>query len=71
MDEFEKQSLTEHLAELRSCLLYSLAAVTVGFAISYSYVRQIGDWFFAPLFNVLPDQSSLIFMSYQEAFFFI
>ena len=71
MDEFEKQALTEHLADLRGCLINSLIAVGVGFAFSYYFSKQIGSWLFTPLFEVLPDQSSLIFTSYQEGFFFI
>jgi len=71
MEDFEKQMLTEHLADLRSCLIYSLIATGVGFAVSYAFIKPIGNWFFKPLFDVLPDQGSLIFTSYQEAFFFI
>ena len=70
MDDFDKQPLTEHLAELRSCLIISLMAIGAGFAVSYYFVQDIGSWFFKPLFDVLPDDSSLIFTSYQEAFFF-
>ncbi len=71
MEDFKKQQLTEHLTDLRSCLIASLIAAGIGFAISYAFIKQIGDWFFRPLFKVLPDQASLIFTSYQEAFFFI
>ncbi len=71
MDDFEKHSLVAHLADLRSCLVISLLAVMAGFAVSYAFVRQIGDYFFRPLFEVLPQGGSLIFTSYQEAFFFI
>ncbi|MDF1577891.1 MAG: twin-arginine translocase subunit TatC [Desulfurivibrionaceae bacterium] len=70
MEDFEQQSLTEHLAELRRCLVVSLLAVGLGFSISYYFIRDIGRWFFKPLFEVLPAESSLIFVSYQEAFFF-
>ncbi|MDH5299266.1 MAG: twin-arginine translocase subunit TatC [Desulfobulbaceae bacterium] len=70
MEEFQKQALIEHLAELRKCLVVSLIAAAVGFAGSYALVDTIGEWFFRPLFEVLPDTSSLIFTSYQEAFFF-
>lgn len=70
MEDFQKQALTEHLAELRQCLLHSLIAVGVGFAVSYSVSKEIGEWLFRPLFEVLPDQGSLIFISYQEGFFF-
>lgn len=69
--EFDKQTLTEHLAELRSCLLISIAATFAGFALSYSVVRPISKWFFRPLVKVLPKDQGLIFTSYQEGFFFI
>lgn len=69
-EDFEQQPLTEHLAELRHCLIISLVAVGAGFCVSYYFIQDIGYWFFKPLFDVLPDKSSLIFTSYQEAFFF-
>ena len=71
MEDFQKQMLTEHLADLRSCLIRSLIAAGIGFGIAYTYIKEIGNWFFKPLFDVLPEQTSLIFTSYQEAFFFI
>ncbi len=70
-EPFDKQSLTEHLTELRSCLVISLAVVAIGFAVSYSVIRPIADWFFRPLVQVLPEHKTLIFISYQEGFFFI
>jgi len=71
MEEFKKQLLTEHLADLRSCLIYAGIATGVGFAISYAFIKEVGSWFLKPLMRVLPEQTSLIFTSYQEAFFFI
>ena len=70
IEDFEQQPLTEHLAELRHCLIVSLVAVGAGFCVSYYFIQDIGFWFFKPIFEVLPDKSSLIFTSYQEAFFF-
>jgi sec-independent protein translocase protein TatC len=70
-EQFNAQSLTDHLRDLRSCLIISLAAIVVGFAGAYNYVEAIGVWFFKPLTDVLPQGSSLIFTSYQEGFFFI
>lgn len=67
----QKQALTEHLRELRSCLILSFAAVFVGFCLSYVVIQPIGAWFFKPLTEVLPADASLIFTSYQEGFFFI
>ena len=70
-EQFDQQTLTEHLAELRSCLLVSMAAVAVGFAVSYGFVRELAEWFLRPLIAVLPEGKTLIFTSYQEGFFFI
>jgi len=69
--QLNKQSLTDHLAELRSCLVISFVAVFAGFAVAYGCIRPIADWFFRPLIRVLPEDKSLIFISYQEGFFFI
>jgi Sec-independent protein secretion pathway component TatC len=71
METFQQQALTEHLAELRSCLINSLLAVGAGFAVAYFFIEEIGFWFLRPLHEVLPEQSAIIFTSYQEAFFFI
>lgn len=71
MEEMEKQALTEHLRDLRNSIIRSLLAVAIGFAASYYYIEDIGEWFVRPLFAVLPENSTLIFVSYQEAFFFI
>ncbi len=70
-ESFAPQSLTDHLRDLRSCLLTSTIAVFVGFALCYGWVEEIGRWLFQPLTNVLPPGSTLIFTSYQEGFFFI
>jgi len=69
--QFESQALTEHLRELRSCLIKSFLVIVLGFAVSYAYIQPIGTLFFKPLIDVLPDGGSLIFTSYQEGFFFI
>ncbi len=70
-EQFHKQSLTEHLRDLRSCLVVSLIAVIIGFTVSYIYIDPVGDWLFKPLVKVLPKGTTLIFTSYQEGFFFI
>lgn len=70
-ENFERQALTEHLRELRSCLVVASIAVFIGFCLSYTVIRPIGTWFFKPLTEVLPEGTSLIFTSYQEGFFFI
>lgn len=69
--QFTDQAITEHLRDLRSCLVKSFAAIAIGFAISYIYIDPIGHYFFKPLLMVMPENSSLIFSAYQEGFFFI
>ena len=51
--------------------LVSLIAVGAGFVVAYAFIKKIGHWFFKPLTDVLPADTNLIFISYQEAFFFI
>jgi Sec-independent protein secretion pathway component TatC len=70
MESMEKETLTDHLRDLRNSLVSSLIAVAVGFAVSYYFIDDIGQWFVNPLYEVLPEESTLIFTSYQEAFFF-
>ncbi len=70
-DQFDKQTLTGHLRELHSCLIFSVGAIVAGFALAYNFIRPISDWFFRPLMEVLPAGKTLIFVSYQEGFFFI
>ncbi|MCI5162399.1 MAG: preprotein translocase, partial [Candidatus Electrothrix sp. AX5] len=36
-----------------------------------SFIQPLAAWFFQPLIRVLPVNKSLIFISYQEGFFFI
>lgn len=70
-EKFETQALTDHLRELRSCLIVAFAAVFVGFCAAYVVIQPIGSYFLKPLTEVLPEGSSVIFTSYQEGFFFI
>jgi sec-independent protein translocase protein TatC len=46
-------------------------ATVAGFALCYSYSKELGRLLFKPLYAVMPAGSSLIFTSYQEGFFFI
>jgi Tat protein translocase TatC len=41
-EQFDQQSLTEHLRELRSCLLIAFAAVAAGFAVALQLCSAIG-----------------------------
>lgn len=70
-ETFQKSPLSAHLTDLRRALVRSLVAVGVCFGLTYSVYEPIGQWFLTPLFAVMPGDSSLIFVSYQEGFFFI
>lgn len=71
MEELPQQALTEHLAELRQCLIVSLLAVLAGFAGAYAFIEPLAAWYLAPLHAVLPPGTSLVYTAYQEGFFFI
>ena len=70
-ENLQGQALTEHLRELRSCLIISFLAVIAGFAAAYAVIEPVSKYLFKPLIAVLPEGTSLIFTSYQEGFFFI
>lgn len=61
--------LKPHLAELRKRLGISLAVVIVMFLVCFSFWQPILDWMIAPLKEVLPTGSSVIFTGVQEPFF--
>jgi sec-independent protein translocase protein TatC len=49
LDHGEEATLVEHLEELRTRLIISLIALTVGFAIAYGFHGQLLDWLNRPL----------------------
>ncbi len=67
--EEEKKPFTEHLEELRHRLLICVAAVAVGFVVSYFFSKQLFEILMKPLIVSLPPKSTLIFTSLPEAFF--
>jgi len=69
-ETLHQQSLIEHLTELRSCIIISLIATAVGFIVACEFINPLAAWFLAPLVKVMAKDSSLIFTSYQEGFFF-
>jgi Sec-independent protein secretion pathway component TatC len=69
-ESLSQNTLIEHLGELRSCLIISMSATAAGFAVAYSFIQPLAAWFFQPLIRVLPVNKNLIFISYQEGFFF-
>jgi len=62
-------TFTEHLEELRWCLLKSLVAVLLAFAVSYYYSDRIFAFMVAPLRRILQPGQSLIGTGVADAFF--
>jgi sec-independent protein translocase protein TatC len=62
-------SFTEHLEELRSCLIRSLAAVVAASLVCYFFADVIFGFMVAPLKEILPAGQNLIGTTVTEAFF--
>jgi sec-independent protein translocase protein TatC len=60
---------TGHLQELRSCLIKSLLAIAVGFALSYAFVENLFFFLTRPLTRIDTPGLTLIGTSVVEAFF--
>ena len=61
--------LKPHLAELRKRLSISLSVIILMFLICFSFWQPILGWMIAPLKEVLPEGSNVIFTGVQEPFF--
>jgi len=66
-DSDAPQSLVEHLAELRSCLVYSLAAVLIGFLASWVFSETIFNIIRGPIAPYLP-KGGLVFTAPMDKF---
>jgi sec-independent protein translocase protein TatC len=62
-------TFTEHLEDLRWCLIRALAVVLIGFVASYFFSHRIFAFMVAPLRSVLEPGQSLIGTGVTEAFF--
>ncbi len=62
-------TFTEHLEELRWCLIKSLGAIVLAFALSYFFSDRIFAFVVAPLKRILQPGQSLIGTGVAEAFF--
>ena len=65
----EKLPLTEHLVELRKRIVICIAAVGIGFSISYLFSEKLFFILSRPLIVLLPEGNSFIFTNITEAFF--
>jgi len=61
----EEASLVEHLGELRTRILIALAALAVGFVVTFIFHEQLIEWLTAPL----PDDKRLVTLGVTEPFY--
>ncbi|MDF2954191.1 MAG: Twin-arginine protein secretion pathway component TatC [Thermodesulfobacterium sp.] len=67
-EEYKKQTLVDHLIELRSCLIKSFIGWVVGAVISYLLAEHIINLLLLPLYKVVPLQSKVFFRIFPEVF---
>lgn len=65
----EEMPFMSHLEELRTCLVRSFIAWVVAFIACYTYSGQIFTFISEPVRQVLPEGSSMVFISATEPFF--
>ena len=63
------EDLKPHIKELRKRLVISIGAIFVLFFVMFGFWESILGWMIAPLNEVLPKGSSVIFTKVQEPFF--
>jgi sec-independent protein translocase protein TatC len=68
-DDGGRMSFLDHLDELRRRLIWSIAAVGVGFAISFFFINDLFLFIFQPMEQLLPKGQTLIYTEPGEAFF--
>jgi len=65
----EQMPFMAHLEELRTCLIRSFAAWIIAFIVCYAYSGEIFHLISEPVRRVLPEGSSMVFISATEPFF--
>jgi len=61
--------LTQHLDELRNCIIKAGVGIIIGFVLCYTFSEQIVHYLSLPLFDILPDgQQKLYFTNPLEKF---
>ena len=63
-----KMSFLDHLDELRRRIIYALAAVLIGFVISFVFINPIFDFIMRPMQQLLPPGGTLVYTDPTEAF---
>ena len=64
-----KMSFLEHLDELRTRLIVSVAALFVGFLVAFAFISPLFDFIMRPLQEILPNDGRLVYTEPTEAFF--
>lgn len=67
--ETQKQHLSVHLQQLRSCLVRSLLAVFICMCICYFFSGKIMEALKKPMLDVMPENSNFVVLSPHEYFF--
>ncbi len=68
-DKLKDVRLMDHLEDLRNRLIKSVIAAMVGFLACYAFSKDLFKLMMAPLLEVIPPDSHLIYTSLPEAFF--
>ena len=68
MDKLAENTFIGHLLELRRRVLFAVIAIFAGFLVSYPFSKTIYNILAAPLIDVLPKGSHLIYTSLPEVF---
>jgi len=55
MNSEEKMPFTQHLEELRKRIIICIAAVGIGFLVSYGFKETIFGWLMRPMIEALPE----------------
>lgn len=63
------EDIKPHIAELRKRLVYSVLSIIVMFFLAFTFWEPILAWMTAPLKDVLPEGTNIIFTQVGEAFF--
>jgi len=66
--EYKKQTIIDHLIELRSCLIKSFVGWVIGAIVSYIFAEKILNFLLLPLYKVVSPQSKVFFRIFPEVF---
>ena len=69
MVENVKMPFLSHLEELRKRLIVCIAAVAIGFAVSYAFKERVFGLLMVPLARAMGPEQKMIYTALPEAFF--